>query len=324
MPACCSRGFSVNLINVNLARAVSRIQSFSLLGLSSRWVSISSPGRHREAYARVAETVRSNPTDDAPLPQALLPEIAFNPLTWEFQALLFALLGMILCAVGFAKGFTFIRSAGFRHDTDADIEAAPETSGQDDSVRTAQDKMPRHVVTAYEDVLNQFRAGIGRLRDDVADWHASLDQKRRDMHGTVNVLKEEKNRQACIECVTHAFISEYNNRHAEKIDLATVEAHREQRYREPILVTPSDAVVLEEAATLAIDWKKSGQANLERRITDAQEEMIALWARYEPLVLAPEQGRKSITYGFGTSPIDTPPVRQGNQSRNEKAAAGEG
>lgn len=285
-------------------------------------------GRHREAYARRAELVDREGADAAVTVQALLPDVTFNPLAWEFQALLFALLGMALCAVGFAKGFTFIRVP--------EVASVPATGGTIDVGGNGPDgsagtKAPdekkilirrhRAVITAYENVLNHFRAGVMKLRDDVAEWYARLDQKRRDMHGTVNVLKEEKNQQACIDCVTHAFISEYNNRHAEKIDLATVEEYREQRYQEPILVTPSDDVILEEAATLAVEWRKSGQAKLEQRITDAQEEMIALWARYEPLVLRQDQQDKSITYGSGASRVDSAAVRQGNDLRGENVAA---
>ena len=127
---------------------------------------------------------------------------------------------MILCAAGFAKGFFFVRSKETNRDADA------EKSWKNDETRTGP---PFSVIKAYEDVLNQFRFGVGRLRVDVADWYASLDQKRREMHDTVNVLTEEKNRLACIACVSHAFITAYNNAHAAKIDLAKVEEHRKQK-----------------------------------------------------------------------------------------------
>lgn len=252
-------------------------------------------GRHREAYARIVEFSRINPTELRPSVPEVLPGISFNPLTWEFQALLFALLGLILCAFGFAKGFTFIKfeaidDVGITTGTSGKIGRDGETDENGDQ---AGPYMHTHVVKAYEEVLNQFRASIGRLRADVVDWNGAFDQIRRDMHNTVNMLAEENNRRACIDCVTHAFIRGYNDRHVQKLDLAGVEDHRSQKGTEPVLVMPSDTRILEDADKLGDEWMTSGQKNLEQRIATAQEEMTALWVRYEPLVLGPRQDRKT-------------------------------
>ncbi len=253
-------------------------------------------GRHREAYSRIVEAVRLDPTGARPSPQELMPGIAFNPLTWDFQALLFALLGLILCAVGFAKGFTFIKAgkpgAADANRTDANTLGDGDTLGQNGRAGAGSNRhagTDRHIVTAYEEVLNQFQVGVSALRSEAAEWYGTLNQKSRDIHHTVSMIADEKNRQACMDCVTHAFIREYNNENVEKIELTTVEEYRQQKYSEPLLVTPSDAGTLEEADALAAEWRESGQEDLERRITEAQEEMMALWIRYWPLILGSGQ-----------------------------------
>ena len=245
-------------------------------------------GRHREAYARVVAAIQQDPAVAAspPLPASFLPEISYNPLTWEFEALLFALLGTFLCGWGFAKGF------GFRDGSWMD-NPGKLSNGERNPVLPSSEPGRRTALSAYQSVLQRYRERITALRDAVASWYRTLDQDRRDVSDTVSMLEEKQNRQACIDCIEHAFITAYNNSHAEKISLQTVEAHRHGRYPEPLLVGPSDRGILEEATALISEWHESGRSRLEEHITQTQEQLTALWAKYEPLVLAAGNDAKS-------------------------------
>ena len=254
-------------------------------------------GRHREAYARVVAAIDQDSAVAAspPLPSSFLPEISYNPLTWEFEALLFALLGTFLCGWGFAKGFRF-RDGSWLDESGklpngGSGEKRPDPRNGDPGRRTA--------LSAYQSVLRRYRQRITALRDAVASWYRTLDQDRRDVSDTVSMLEEQQNRQACIDCMEHAFITAYNNSHAEKISLQAVEAHRIERYPEPLLVGPSDRSVLEEATGLISKWHESGRSQFEGHITETQEQLTALWAKYEPLILGPGNDAKSPNHNSG-------------------------
>ena len=254
-------------------------------------------GRHREAYARVVAAIDQDSTVAAspPLPSSFLPEISYNPLTWEFEALLFALLGTFLCGWGFAKGF------GFRHGSWSDEPGKLSNGGGGEKRPGPRSGDPRRrtALSAYQSVLRRYRQRITALRDAVASWYRTLDQDRRDVSDTVSMLEEQQNRQACIDCMEHAFITAYNNSHAEKISLQAVEAHRMERYPEPLLVGPSDRSVLEEATGLISKWHESGRSQFEGHITETQEQLTALWAKYEPLILGAGNDAKPPNHNSG-------------------------
>ncbi len=254
-------------------------------------------GRHREAYARVVEQIRQTPTAPVPAARDLLPEISFNPLIWEFQALLFALLGMLLCALGFAKGFIFIRGQG--NDSKADgqgINKGSEDDGQSESVNldgVSEAASPHHrqLFNVFASLPQRYHGKLtSDLRGEVANWYRALDQEHRNVTTLLEMLKEEQNRQACTDAVEYAFIVAHNSNYPDKIDLQSVEAHRLEKYPEPLAVTASDPQVMDEAGELIAEWRKSGQATFDERIAAANEKITAIWNNYKPLVLGePEQ-----------------------------------
>ena len=233
-------------------------------------------GRHREAYARVIEQIRENPTAPVPAARDLLSEISFNPLTWEFQALLFALLGMILCALGFAKGFTF--TPGQADD--------PRADGQGIEGDEAPTPHERQLFDAFVSLPQRYQGGLTKdLRGEVANWYRALDHERRNLTSLLEMLKEVQNRQACIDAAEHAFIVAHNSNYPDKIDPQSVEAHRLEKYPEPLAVTASDPQVMEEAGALVAEWKESGQAAFDERLAAANERIAAIWNNYKALVL---------------------------------------
>ena len=248
-------------------------------------------GRHREAYARVLERIEEAPTAPVPATRDLLPDIPFNPLGWELEAFLFALLGMFLCALGFAKGFTFMR--GKADDSGADGQGSQndedrrqgESAGAD-GVTESMSPHHRQIFDAFASLPQRYQGSLtNELRGKVANWYRALDQERRNVTILLETLKVEENRQACIDNVEHAFIVAHNSNYPEKIDLQSVEAHRLDKYAEPLAVTASDPQVLDEAGGLVSEWRESGQAGFDKRIEAAHEEIIAIWNNYKPLVL---------------------------------------
>ena len=248
-------------------------------------------GRHREAYARVVEQIRETPTAPVPAARDLLPEISFNPVTWEFQALLFALLGMLLCALGCAKGFTFIRGQADDPRADGQGNKSDADGGQGESaVADGMSEAPppheRQLFDAFVSLPLRYQGGLTEdLRGKVANWYRALDHERRNLTSLLEMLKEVQNRQACIDAVEHAFIVAHNSNYPDKIDLQSVEAHRLEKYPEPLAVTASDPQVMEEAGALVAEWKESGQAAFDEQLAAANERISAIWNNYKALVL---------------------------------------
>lgn len=247
-------------------------------------------GRHREAYARVVEQIREAPTAAVPSVRDILADVSFNPLTWEFQALLFALLGMFLCAVGFAKGFYFIRDERTTQrlrDNGLQEEESPDQIvyvENGDGVEAAS-PYRRQRFDAFVRLPQLCQDRLAELRGDVANWYRTLDQERRNVMTLLEDLKEEQNNKAYIDIIEHAFIVAHNNNNPDKIDLQRVETNRREKYAGSLAVTISASQVLDEAAALVSEWKRSGQTELDKRIADAQQEISAICKKYEPIIL---------------------------------------
>ena len=247
-------------------------------------------GRHREAYARVLQGIEKDPTGPVPAPRHLLPDIPFNPLAWELEALLFALLGMFLCALGFAKGFAFMRentdiSSANGQGTEEVENRGPDESAGGDGATPTKSPHDHQLFDTFTSLPQRYQRSLTDLRSEVANWYRALDQERRNVTTLLERLKVKENRQACIDTLEHAFIVAHNINYPHKIDLQSVEAHRVEKYAEPFAVTASDPEVLNEAGALVFEWRESGQAGFDKRIAAAHEEITAIWDNYTPLVL---------------------------------------
>ena len=237
-------------------------------------------GRHREAFAQVVEQVRVNPTAPLPAVRDVLPGVPLNPFTWELQALLFALLGVFLCTVGFAKGFTFIRN---RKEAS---EASAQDGGREQDGSRATSQANRSVFTVFASLPQRYLDLLtGALREYVANRFRALDRERRTVTTLLDTLKVEENRQACIDIAEHAFIVAYNENHPDKITIEEVESYRRDKRVGPLTATVVDSQVLGEADAEVAKWRESGQAQFDERIETAHKEIVAIWDRYKPLVL---------------------------------------
>ncbi len=253
-------------------------------------------GRHREAYARVVERIREAPTDTIPPAREFLADVSINPLTWEFQALLFTLLGIFLCVVGFVKGFTFIQRPTTSTTEDSNHVDDFSLGDPPDAVKTDPHIDP-NIFARFTSLPERYCGTLtDDLRSDVANWYRSLDHERRNIITLLKALEEEQNRQACIDHIEHSFIVFHNNNYPDKIDLNIVRENRCEKHPDPLVVTASDPQVLDEAGQLVTEWGRSGQAAFDERISTAHKEIADLWDDYKALVLGkPEK----LTGGSG-------------------------
>lgn len=241
-------------------------------------------GRHREAFTRIIEATEQEVDGGPPVPplREVLATVEANPLAWELQPLLFALLGIGLCAVGFAKGFTFPEEeVKAKVKREEDGEPLPVTLGTEDGSNSRRVAF----ATAYVALLDEYDGRLSRAHDEIGKWYGVLDQDRRRVNGVVRRLQEDGDRQACIECLEYAFVVAFNSHHAEKTDSGTLAAHRDGRSPEPLQVTPSDPEVLKETNEVADWWDKSGASELDDALAEARNRLVSLWEDYESPVL---------------------------------------
>ncbi len=248
-------------------------------------------GRYRQSLAVETEAMR---TDSTLLNAASgNSDISFNPFVWEMEALLVAIMGIILCALGCAKGFTFARKmAG-----DSAIDTLPRRNDQhqEKNVFSAVDgdggtkAAPHHrqLFNAFVSLPQlYYDKRTQALREQVADWYRELDQERRNVTTLVDTLKEKKNTQASIDILEQAFIAAHNGSSPNKVDIQRVEAHRQDKHSDSLLsVAVLEPEALNEAAKLVDEWGKSGQSEFDKRIAAVHGEITRIWKNYQPLVL---------------------------------------
>ena len=249
-------------------------------------------GRHREAYGQVTQSMEKDLTAAIPTAGEQLSEVSFVPLSWEFEALLFSLLGIFLCVLGFVKGFTFMRrtaeksgASGQRQRRDNTVDCEQDESAQTGGADEVMTPYNRQLFDTFNSLPRRYQRGLTELRREVASWYRSLDWERRSVATLVERLKVKENRQASVDILEHAFIVAHNASYPRKIDPQSVEAHRIEQYAEPFAVTASDSEVLSEAGALVSEWRESGHTGFDERIAAAYQEIIAIWDNYTPLVL---------------------------------------
>ena len=292
-------GIGAGLLLSTLHRYFGRTRSYLSQAAWGGWVVLVFgfnyvAGRHRELYAYRTKAVQADPTLLNSTFDNSIRDVPLDPIEWELTALLVALLGIVLCAVGCAKGFTFAR----KMVGDSGLNAPPRRNDQyrEKKVFSAMDDgggtkaaPPHHrqLFDAFASLPQRYQDKLTQaLRKQVADWYRSLDEERRNVTIMVDTLKEKETTRACIDIVEQAFIAAYNGSSPDKVDLQRVEAHREEKHPDPLLsVTVLEPGVLNEAAKLVDEWGKSGQSEFEKRIAAAHDEITRIWKNYQRPVL---------------------------------------
>ncbi len=226
-------------------------------------------GRHRETFTRMIEANELQVAAGGPAPPPPFREVfagvGANPLTWELQPLLFAILGLCLCAVGFWKGFKFDQEAGRNEDKERSSTG---------SLLYQQ---------AFEGLLIEYQNRMEDRREKIVRWFEELGHDLRRVNEFLEKMQGD-HRNRCMHHLEHCFVDAYNRQHADKIDGETVTQHRRERFSEP--QQPQEPKELKKANELMDRWEKSGKKELGDALVNALRELNEAWKRYEHPVCA--------------------------------------
>ncbi len=239
-------------------------------------------GRHREAFARLIEererqTLQAGEIDLASV-RELAAGISFNPATWELESLLFLVLGLALCAVGFYKGFTFVRTRIKR----------------DEAIKRLDQKW-KDLKGRYTTLSERYRTQLTKgVRADVAGWIEGLDRRRRQARNVLEDVRESWKQGVYLDLVEAEFTVAHNKHNADKIDREMLNAHRESVNIDwSFPATPADWHILDEADTIVTAWRDSGREEFFDSVEQECANVADLWKRYESVVLgSTSQDRK--------------------------------
>lgn len=236
-------------------------------------------GRHREAFARLIEEREQQVLQATEVNLAsvreLAADISFYPVTWELESLLFLVLGLALCAVGFYKGFTFVKAGVRRKEAEASL-----------------DSEWKEIRERYTTLSERYRRKLTQdLRAEVAGWIEELDRKRRRARNVLEDVKESWEKGSYLDFVESDFIVAHNKHNADKIDREMVDLHRESVDADwSFPATPADWHILDEADEIVAAWRDSGQETFFEGVHQECEEVADLWKRYESVILGPAAG----------------------------------
>ncbi len=233
-------------------------------------------GRHRENFARLIEererqTLQATEIDLASV-RELVAGISFNPATWELESLLFFVLGLALCAVGFYKGFTFVRTGIKREEAERRL-----------------DREWKDIKESYTTLSGRYRTQLTKgVRADVAGWIEELDRKRRGAWNVLEDVRESWEQRVYLDLVEADFIAAHNKHNADKIDRGMLNVHRESVNIDwSFPATPADWHILDEADAIVTEWRDSGQEEFFDSVEQECAKVADLWKRYETVVLEP-------------------------------------
>lgn len=243
-------------------------------------------GRHREAFARLIEEREQQTLEATEVSLASVRELAagisFNPVTWELESLLFLALGLALCAVGFYKGFTFVKTGVKRKEAEESL-----------------DREWNEIKERYTTLSERYRKKLTQgLRADVAGWIEELDRKRRRARNVLEDVKESWEKGSYLDFVESDFIVAHNKHNADKIDREMVDSHRESVNVDwSFPATPADWHILDEADEIVAAWRDSGQEAFFESVHLECEKVADLWKRYESVILGPAAAKGTHSTG---------------------------
>ena len=231
-------------------------------------------GRHREAFARVIEqrerqTLEATGIDFTSV-REIVAGISFNPVTWELESLLFLVLGLALCAVGFYKGFTFIKAGTGRADAERllDLEW-------------------KQIKDSYQTLSERYRSKLTEeVRSEVAGWIEKLDRVRRQARNVLEDVRESWDQEAYLHLVESELVLAHNKHNPEKIDRETLGEHRGHTGIDlSFPATPADWSLLEDANAVVVAWQDSGQKEFFDGIEQECLKIADLCERYQSVIL---------------------------------------
>ena len=230
-------------------------------------------GRHREGFTRHIEMrdQAGQSVGNVTIASAreLAAEVSLNPATWELQSFLFFVLGLALCAVGFYKGYTFVRAGTKR-----------------EKAKVILDKELTDIKTQYLTLPDRYRGKLHHLRSEVAGWMEELDQKRLQAEDIFEDIKKRWENGGHLGFVEAEFIIAYNFHNTEEIDHDMLNNHRDEINVDlSFPAGEADRHVLEHAQSIVSSWRESQRDEFFERVHEELLNIEGFWQRYETVVL---------------------------------------
>ncbi|MXW63649.1 MAG: hypothetical protein F4Y00_00700 [Bacteroidetes bacterium SB0662_bin_6] len=230
-------------------------------------------GRHREGFTRLIEArdQAGQSVGDVTIASAreLAASVSLNPAAWELESFLFFALGLALCAVGFYKGYTFVR-AGVKRE----------------KAKAILDKELADIKTQYLTLPDRYRDKLHDLRSEVAGWVEGLDQKRLQAEDVFEDIKKRWENGGHLGFVEAEFVIAYNFHNTEEIDHDMLNSHRDGISVD--LSFPAggaDLRVLEEAQSIVSSWRESQRDEFFDQVHEELLNIEGTWKNYQSVVL---------------------------------------
>ena len=233
-------------------------------------------GRHREAFALLieareeqipggVETSMSTATD-------MLSAIPYSPATWQFESLLFFLLGIALCAFGLYKGYTFKKVA--------DPAAARRQRFE------ALEQRREAIWREYSELAKDYRHRLTHdLRKRVAGWIEGLATELSHATDRIEDIRLKWAGGSFLADVEARFVTAYNNAHATKIDGKKLEQHRDEAKIDLAFpAAASDMEVLESIREVIHEWKTAQMHAFFDDIETHARRIEQHWTNYDPMI----------------------------------------
>ena len=237
-------------------------------------------GRHREAFARIidereqqvmgsVETNFSTVTETAA-------SIPYIPSSWQFESLLFFCLGVALCAFGFYKGYSFIKTI------------------DPNRAKYELDKQRARILKNYWQLSDEFRRQLtNNVRADVAGWVQELKTEWHHATDQLEDLESEWNGRSHLAHVEALFVSAYNDVSATKINKTMLRTHRDQEdFMLSFPMSPADRQVLSDTKEILQKWSTTDMEVFFADINERTQAVDSLWTNYKRLVVNVLEERK--------------------------------
>ena len=237
-------------------------------------------GRHREGFTRLIEMRDQAGSSMGGVTIAsareLAAEVSLNPATWELQSFLFFALGLALCAVGFYKGYTFVRAGTKR-----------------EKAKVILDKELTDIKTQYLTLPDRYRGKLHNVRSEVAGWVEKLDQKRLQAVDIFEDIEKRWENGGHLGFVEAEFIIAYNFHNAEEINQDMLTLHRDEINVDlSFPAGEADRRVLEHAQSIVSSWRESQRGEFFERVHEALLNIGDSWKNYQTVVLGRAEVRQ--------------------------------
>ena len=237
-------------------------------------------GRHRENFARIIEQ------NEAAAEEAYegvagafasatenVTNISWNVLDWQFESVLFLLLGMGLSIFAFYKTFTFAQPA------ERDFRTLGEELDKLDLAKTK-------IEDQFHSLPERFHKMTGQLRTKVSGYVQELTREYGKAKVAFEDLQDDWEKNHIIDAIEAKFVMFHNSHHPDKIDLEELKKHRQDRNIDTSFpATNADHQHLEDARKFLEDWSARGKDVFFRAIGDARQQIDSRREDYRQPIL---------------------------------------